>query len=148
MQQLCVPEGGYLLLHDGGGARNAMAVQGGIDGVAGALEEGASNALRTGSHRCSVLTAQLLDQLGKLSPQVWTCTTPYPHVSMVQSSRCATQVCGAVFTLCEVHQHAVYDVNQATNASFAQDCQANKRGIGSKWFWRVGPCESGGVDAA
>lgn len=64
----------YLLLHDGGRARNAMAVQCGIDGVARALEEGSSNALSAGSHRCSVLAAQLLHQLGKLSSQVGTCT--------------------------------------------------------------------------
>ena len=65
----------YLLLHDGRRARNAMAVQSGIDGVARALEEGSSNALSTGSHCCSILTAQLLHQLGELSSQMRTCVS-------------------------------------------------------------------------
>lgn len=62
-----------LLLHDGRRARNAMAVQRGIDGVARALEEGSGDALSTGSDCCSILTAQLLHQLGKLGSQVRTC---------------------------------------------------------------------------
>ncbi len=74
-------KGQYLLLHDGGSAGDAVAVQGGVDGVAWPLEEGTSNALCTGCHRCSILTAQLLHQLSKLSSQMRTCVGQQPQIS-------------------------------------------------------------------
>lgn len=63
---------GNLLLHDGGSAGDTMAVQAGIDGVAGPLEEGSSNTLCTGCHRSCILTSQLLHQLSKLGPKMRT----------------------------------------------------------------------------
>lgn len=58
-----------------------MAVQGGIDGISRPLKEGTSNALCTGCHRCSILTAQLLHQLRKLSSQMRTCVDQQPQLS-------------------------------------------------------------------
>ena len=53
----CMSNQQYLLLHDGWGAGDAVAVQSGVDGVAGPLEEGPGNALCTGCHCCGILTA-------------------------------------------------------------------------------------------
>jgi hypothetical protein len=60
----------HLLLHEGGGAGDAMLLQDAQDGAAGRAEDALSDARRAGRHRARVLAAQLLDQLRKLRAQL------------------------------------------------------------------------------
>lgn len=84
-----------LLLHDGGCAGDAVAVQGGVDAVARPLEQSTSDALRTGSHCCSILATQLLHQLGKLSSKVRTCISTKSCCRLVNKQHSAYASCRA-----------------------------------------------------
>ncbi len=60
----------HLLLHEGGGAGDAVLLEDAEDGAAGGAEDALGDARGAGRHRAGVLAAQLLHQLRKLRAQL------------------------------------------------------------------------------